>query len=499
MNNLTGFQIIALTGLSSGNGLAPPNITVNYDIYKGFAPVANFSNIFYNASANANITSSNANLLIGIGANSFPQIFGQIPNDFSSQIGYGPLFDIAPARTKTWFGNSNSISIFIQSVQIAQDYAEDAQSVLESAATAQWPGGPSSSISGGFSNLAGSNFSKVGQAIQQLGNLMSPADPFNGFSNAYCFNKILESGADYIGNLHVNFFGKTITDPVTNIQYVIGSDLFNLIMSNPQGVSSNDPFQIAALNPLDILLGEMANAALTSTGDLDAVVTFFNIGPAASNIFNWTDCFNLPLMLGSIATQSIEASIKEPLTVYSFIKALISNVSGLSYVTSLTSLGSTMANIQPLSEGNLSSLSTPVSTSMIANIRSSFGPGTGTYGNPTVDDIFGATYFNSALNNTIEAIKPLTYVPIWNVISSDSGNIASALINGFPIGGVELSDANHYTNINTLAVAGANLINENANILASQASNLTNIALFKLYNGVAETHNNSQLLILEVF
>ena len=500
MNSLSGFQIIALDGLREGNGLAPPNITANYNSYKNFAPVANFSNIFYNATSNANITSSNANLLISIGANSFPQIFGQIPNDFSSYIGMGPLFDIAPNRTKTWFGNGNSISTFIQSIQTAQDYALTAQSILESAATAQWPGGPSGSLTGGFSTIAGNNTASIkqcGNAIGQLGTLMNPSDLFNGFSNAYCFQQILESGANYIGNLHVTFFGKLIIDPVTGTEYIIGSDLFNLIMNNPYGLSNDDPFQIAALNPLDILLGQMANEALTSTSDLDAVISFFNVGDAASRIYKWTDCFDLPLMLGPIATQNIVKATNSPLTIYTFIKAL-SNIPGLSNTPSLTSLGMAMSQLS-LPTSNILALTTPVSANLFANIQATFGPGTGTYGNPTVDDIMGATYFNLALTNTIEALTPLTYVPIWTVISSDTGNIASALINGFPIGGVQLSNSNLYSNINTLAVAGSNLINENANILASQAPSLTNVALFKSYNGVAETHNNSQLLILEVF
>lgn len=101
---MTGFQLVAAQQLQAGEGLGPPNITANLTAYKNLAPVGNFSNIFYAAPTAAGLSPANAALLQNIGANSFPQLFGQTPAQFQSQLGTGPLFDIVPARTSQWFG-----------------------------------------------------------------------------------------------------------------------------------------------------------------------------------------------------------------------------------------------------------------------------------------------------------------------------------------------------------------------------------------------------------
>jgi len=107
MNSLSGFQIIALSGLQNGEGLSSPNIAALKSQYNAISTVENFSNIYYYSNANANITMANANLLQSLGSISFPHIFGQVPYEFSSNIGYGPLFDIAPQRITNWFGNNS--------------------------------------------------------------------------------------------------------------------------------------------------------------------------------------------------------------------------------------------------------------------------------------------------------------------------------------------------------------------------------------------------------
>ena len=135
-NSLSGFQIVASNGLVNGEGIAPPNITANLSAYQTFAPVANFSNIY--ATSNTlpfGLTLTNANLLQSIGANSFPHVFGQVPNDFSSNLGSGPLFSIAPARTTAWFGNSSTANVYLQILGQAQNYAATAQAVVASAAS----------------------------------------------------------------------------------------------------------------------------------------------------------------------------------------------------------------------------------------------------------------------------------------------------------------------------------------------------------------------------
>ena len=497
-NSLSGFQILAGSGLQNGEGITPPNISANLSSYSNFAPVANFSNIYSTASLLPfGLTSANANLLLSIGANTFPQVFGQVPNEFSSNLGNGPLFSIAPARTIAWFGGSPTANIYIQTLSQAQSYAAAAQAVISSAATTQWSGGPASSATGGFSAIGGNDpiqFQNVANVISELGTLMVPTDPFNGFSNADCFNRILEAGNDTIGNLHLTFFGKNIIDPTTGNTWIIGSDLFSYILDNPVGLSDTDTFQIVSLNPFDIVLGQAANNALTQTGDLDAVITFFGVGPnAASLIYQWTDCLNIPLMIGPVVTQTISSALNLgniSLDVYHFINGLVTNISGLINIPSMTALGLIMSQISPLTNSsNLLALSSPISQSQFSNIQSTFGPGSGTYGNPTVDDILGSTNYNGALTDTISGLITLTTSTHYANISSDTSNISSALVtNIFP---VTLSDGSIYGNINSLAIGGSTLVNQNAANLANIAPSLTNVSVFSSYNNISETHNNS--------
>jgi hypothetical protein len=500
-NSLSGFQIVASNGLVNGEGIAPPNITANLSAYQTFAPVANFSNIY--ATSNTlpfGLTLTNANLLQSIGANSFPHVFGQVPNDFSSNLGSGPLFSIAPARTTAWFGNSSTANVYLQILGQAQNYAATAQAVVASAASTQWSGGPAASATGGFSSFAGNDptaFQNVANVIGQLGTLMVPTIPQNGFSNADCFNRILEAGNDTIGNLHLTFFGNPIIDPTTGNTWVIGSELFSYILDNPVGLSENDTLQIVALNPFDVVLGQAADAALTQTGDLDAVITFFGLGAnVAPQVYKWTDCLNIPLLLGTAVTQTISNALNlgvTPLDAYHFINGLITNIPGLTNLNSMTALGTTMNQIVPLTNSPaLLAMSAPVSQSDFANVQATFGPGSGTNGNPTVDDVLGSTNYNQALSDTITGLTALTSSSHYANISADTTKISSALhTNTFP---VTLSNGSSYLNINTLAAGGSTLVNQNALNLANIAPSLTNTSLFTAFNGIAETHNNSASL-----
>jgi len=501
MNGLTGFQILASTGLQNGEGIAPPNIAVNLTAYSSYAPVTNFSNIYSTANTLPfGLTPTNANLLKSIGANSFPHVFGQIPNDFASNLGTGPLFEIAPARTVAWFGGSPTANVYLQVLGQAQSYAATTQAVLGTAAATQWSGSPALSASGGFSSIGGNDpvqFISVANAISELGTLMIPSDPFSGFSNAGCFKEILDSGNDTIGNLHLNFFGKTIVDPTTVNTVVIGSELFDYVIANPVGMSADDTFLITELNPLDAVIGQAANDALTQTGDLDAVVSFFGVGSnAAPAIYQWTDALNIPLMLGPTVTAIISNALalgSATLDAYHLIRGLVTNVPGLTNLPSMTALGTTMAQITPLTNSpELMALTSPISQDQFANLQTSFGPGSGTNGNPTVDDVLGSTNFNQALSSTSLGLQPLTTTTHYANISSDTGNIKAALTdNVFP---VTLSDGSTYADINSLAVGGSALINQNAQNLANIAPTLTDTSLFTSYNGIAETHNNSIVL-----
>jgi len=493
-NSLSGFQIMAAQGLLNGNGLAPPNISANLALYNSFAPVNNFITIYNNANA-ANVTLPNTLLLQSIGANTFPHIFGQVPFDFSSALTPGLLFNKIPPRISYWFGNVASNSILIQVLNQAQVYSQQSSDLINSAASTQWPNGPSSTASGGFSSIAGNNITAVSLAFQQLGTLMDMSVPLNGFSNAGCFKQILDSGNDSIGNLHLNFFGKTFIDPITGNSYIINADLLNLIIDNPMGRNDDDSFQVVALNPLDLLLGTMANSALTATGDLDAVVTFFKInGSAASLINQWTDCLNIPFMLGTQAATEIRTSLNLNSTdifdAYDFIKLLISNIKGLSNLISLADLGTIMSHISLLPNSNLSAMISPLSNTDYSNLQATMGKGSGANGNPTVADILGSTNLNDALVNTMIGFSPLLITSLWANISSDTGNIANALLHGIS-SPVFLSNGNSYTDINSLSSNAVILINQESLTLTNEVSNPN---LFSDYNGIAETHNNSILL-----
>ncbi|VVC05149.1 Uncharacterised protein [uncultured archaeon] len=493
-NSLSGFQIIASQGLQNGEGISAPNIAANLAVYESFSTVKNFSNIYIaSESLPYGLTSSNANLLQSIGANSFPALFGQVPANTNLNLGTGNLIEITYARTESWFGNSSTANIYLQALGQAQSYATTAQAVLSSAATSQWSSGTASaSLTGGFSNIGGNDpvkFQNVANAISELGTMMIPNDPFNGFSNASCFSRILDSGDNYIGNLHLNFFGNTVIDPSNGNIWIIGSDLFSYVMDNPQGTSSDDTFQITALNPLDAAIGNVANTVLASTGDLDAVVSFFGLGSnAAAKVYYWADCFNLPALLGTEVTETITSNLGVPsLTVYNFISGLVNNIPGVTNLDSLEVLGEIMGQLSTMTNSNaLSLLDSPVSSSDFSNLQSTFGNGSGSYGNPTVDDILGSTDYNDALYDTIQVINELTPSPIYGNIVADTNNVAMALnFDTFP---TYLSNGNSYDDINSLTVGAFSLIEDNAANLFSQVSN---VSLLGNYSNLATTHNNS--------
>lgn len=490
-NTLSGFQVLATHGLLQGEGVTPPNISANLTSYYSLSPVNNFNIIYHNANA-ANVTITNTSALQSLGANTFPHIFGQVPYDFSSALQVGPLFDKVVPRISYWFGNVISSSVFIQVLSSAQVYAQQSADLLNSAASTQWPNGPSSTASGGFSSIGGSDSKAVSSAFQQLGLLMDMSAPLSGFSNAGCFKQILDSGNNSIGNLHLNFFGKNIIDPSSGISYVVNEDLLNMIINNPVGRNEDDSFQVVSLNPLDKILGELANSALVDTGDLDAVVTFLEInGDSASNINQWTDCLNISLMLGIQATQAIRESLNlkssDILDAYDLIKLVMTSVKGISNLNSISEIGKVMSSISMLPLSNLTLLINPISSSNYANLQMSVGKGSGKNGNPTVADILGLTNLNDALNNTIIGLNSISNTPSWSNISSDTGNIANALVNGIT-SPVFLSNGNSYSNINDLCSNAVVLINSESLILTNEISNPS---LFSDYNGIAETHNNS--------
>jgi hypothetical protein len=496
-NVLSGFQIKAATGLLQGNGIAPPNVTANLTAYYSLAPVNNWRTIYYNANASG-VTIDNVNELQNIGANTFPQLFGQVPYPYSKGLLSGPLFDKVISRISYWFGSSISSSVFIQVLSKAQVYASQAADLINSATSAQWPNGASDAASGGLSTIVGNTqygLNAVATAFKQLGLLLDLPTPLNGFSNAGCFQQILNSGYS-IGNLNNTFFGKTITD-ASGTTYIIGSELFTEIFNNPVGRTDDDTFKIAALNPLDILLGDVANTALSDADDLDAVKTFFEITGFSSNaVTKWTDCLNIPLMLGIDATNAIKTGLNlgssDILDVYTFLDVLINNIRGISNLTSIAALGEIMSNIKILSSSNLTTVSTiPMTSNEYIILHDLVGVGSGANSNPTVADILGKTNVNDTITDTLSNLSVLKCKPAWHWISSDTANVANALVSGV-VSNVLLSDGTMYSDINELASNASILINKNANILAN--SYITSNS-FNNYNSLAETHNNSVLLM----
>jgi len=487
-NSQSGFQLLASVGMGSGQGLLPQNITANLASYNAISTVNNWRSIYFNANA-AGVFASNTIALRSIGTNVFPGIFGQTPFEYSSSLGTGPLFDKIIPRISNWFGNINSSSIFIQVLNQAQIYASQSADLINSAASTQWVNGAASTATGGFSSIADTSINIVGQSFENMGSTMQLSSPLNGFSNAGCFQQLIDSGNETIGNLHLNFFGKTIIDPSTGTQYIIGKDLFQLIINDPRGRTSDDTFQIAALNPLDVLIGEVANTALIDTGNLDAVVSYFEV--SGSQINQWTDCLNIPLMLGVTASNAIMNAQKiSTLDAYSLIFALVSSLKGLSNLKTIADLGKIMTQIVSLPSSSLSDLSSPISSSQYANLQIQLGPGSGANLNPTVADILGNTDLNGVLSNTIFNLISIKETLPWANISSDSGNVANALINGIS-GNVYLSNGTVYTDINSLSSNAVELINQQANLL----SNYISADAFDSYNKLAETHNNSIQLV----
>lgn len=497
MNALTGFQIIAINGLQNGQGLSVPNIGSLLSEYESFPPVANFITI-YNSAPNAAITPTNVIALQNIGANSFPQLFGAVPFVFSTNLGIGILIPQAEFQVNKIFGNVNSASIFVQALSLAQSYASQSADTINSAASATWNGNPENAISGGVCAIAGNNEANiaiVAQAFSQLGDVVQVNSVTGGFSAAAIFQEILDTGNDTIGNLHLNFFGKTIVDPTTGNTYVVNADLMTLILNNPVALP-NSTFPLAAQNPLDIQLQMLANQALALTGDLDAVITFVGInGNAASNINQFSDCLNPQLMLGPAAGIIANVIGTPQLTASNFLQALVDNITGLNNVSNLPALGVVFGNTKPLGNLNLlAQMNAPVSPASFANLQAQLGPGSGANGNPTVADILGSTNIAGALTTSIAAINQLVGQTLYLNISTDTSNVANVLVNGWP-GTEKLSNGNTYTDANLYCSDAANLINLDSSLLALYAANIGLANNFSEYNILAETQNNSRVLL----
>lgn len=496
-NTLTGFQIVAINGLQNNLGLSVPNSTSLLNEYDSLTPVSNFTTIF-NAAPGAAITPQNVVALQNIGAASFPQLFGAVPYQYSNNLQIGILMPKVVAQINKIFGNSNNPSIFVQALTLAQAYASQSSDIINSAISATWNGNPSQSITGGFSALAGNNagnLSIVADAFSQLGSVTLFNDIQSGFTCAAIMQQILNVD-DTIGNLHINFFGKMIIDPQSGNTLVVNQSLLTNILNNPIA-PTNSTFAVVALNPLEQQLQILANQALVQTADLDSVITFVGMnGNAASSINQFSDCLNPQLMLGPVASSIVNFNLNTTqLDAWTLLNALVTNIKGISNITNFPALALTMAQVQPL--GNLDLLAqmqSPITASQFSALQASLGPGSGANGNPTVADILGSTDINDTLQNVIFGINQLSSQPIYQNISTDTTNVAGVLLHGIS-GSVKLSNGNTYTDPNSFCADAAVLINNNANSLVIYASNNSLSNSFSLYSNLAQTVNNSQVLM----
>lgn len=496
-NQLTGFQIIAIDGLLQNQGLAIPNFSEITATYNNFPSVANFNTIFTTA-PNAAITEDNVILLQHIGANTLPQIFGAVPFKASDNLGIGILVPKVEDNINKIFtlGNVTSFDAFAQSLTLAQSYASQIADIINSATSATWNGNPSTSITGGISAITGNDTSNIAIIANAFANLGSAA-LFNaitsGFSCAAIMQQILQVDKT-IGNLHINFFGKTIINPQTGNAIVVDQNLLQTILSNPVVEPSvNSLFAVAALNSLDQQLQLLANQALVQTQDLDAVITFIGIqNEAAYQINEFSDCLNPEIILGVQASSIIKNQLNvQTLDAWQLLNALNNNIKGLATVGDFPTLAKVMQQTTALGNLNLIlQMQEPVSNTSLANLQLIYGPGTGANGNPTVADVLGATNLNDVLQDTINAINQISSQFEFQNISTDTSNVANILVNGL-VGNVQLSNGNVYTDANLFYADAANLINYNANVLLtySDNSNLGNI--FAEYDTMAQTVDNS--------
>lgn len=489
-------QLVTLNEIAASS----PDIFISPDISSSMAKLDTLAAVnAYRQMQSANLlvlTSDNANLVIGLGSNSLPQLFGAIPFEYINNIGYGSLFDITDNRLKSYLPNNNS-NVFIEIVEQASLYATQANDILLSINNSL-PITPNQN-SGGLGAIGGyQNINLIGNRFAQLGNLLKFSSPNGGFSAASIFLDILLNNDTTIGNLHINFYGQQIVDPTTGAYLTVNQKLLTYIVNNPTStidatLTTSASYPVVALNPLEIPLRELANKALTLTGDLDAVITYLNLGQDVVNTINvFTDCLNISNVLGSTITSDIlseqNLSMTANLTPDIFIPILLNNIKGISNVRSIAQLGQAMQEVSlPIItiENSVYSLNGNINT---ANILSNLGVATANI-TLQVEDVLGNSNIVSVINNTITGLESIIAInnlnDLPNIISNTS-NLSSALINGIT-GNVYLSNGTSYDNINSLVANAVPLIEEES----SNVKIIVGSINFSEYNALAKSHNDS--------
>ncbi len=495
INTYSALQITAISEAGNLNFLKNPDTSTLKSEYYNLGAVPGSENIWLYIKTNpTNITANNLSLLKGLGANSFPIMFGVVPfNEIgniadSSNIGFGMLFDKVDDHINNQFGSISDASIYLQGFTQAQIYASSAKNVFKSSLTSNFGSKNDINylITGGISNITGNNpatIQTISSAFGNIGSLINFSNPTASFSASDIFCRILNSGYNWIGNLHVNFYNKTIVDPITGDNVQITSSLLNSIVSNTTQFSADNSLEKNILNLADI--------ALSQTTDLDAVISYVGIsGDLANRISKFSDCTNVPFVFGDAAVP-LSININGELTANSIISSLVNNIKGFENITNSNELASVLSTVQTI---NNSSIISNVFANSFSNIKSLIGIGTGIYGQPTVADILGGTLPASALSGGINALNLLKLVPISNIIISDTSNLVVALQNNSS-NGIFLSNGQTFNTLDELVSAAVPLIDNNANILSASATSMEIINDIDAYNSLAANLNNSSQLL----
>ena len=545
MNALSGFGVAAAVGFMKGEGIAAPDIG---------AAVSSFAKGSVAEEFNTHAGNSDIGPQLKAMADNFPQLFGTVPPDFQGALSpTGPvnLASVAHANTSTLF--SKGVGGFSQALGAAKGYAAQAGDLLQSAASATFAGDPMKMLTGGLSKLGGSNpadLAGVGKALAGLGGSVNLANPIAAMSPVNALKSLTDKGAGFVNNLHATVLNQTVKDPVSGMDLKIDAKLFDSIAADAKSIAGS-----VADNPLSKKLGDLMNSAVKGPADLKAMAGAAGADSALAAVSNPDDFaiasmgragaavagliptgdIKLPAMPSSLPTAGEAVSaIKSVVTasvdklgnmlpklpevpsvgaISKFADTLDVNkqlgpaaallgrslgavgdldpkkladglgesIGGLDKIASLGGLkamGDVMGKIQMPKLDLLGAA--PISQADFHGLISAVGGGSGPNGAPKMEDILGGTNFDEALAKCGQGLAKLDQGKIKQVkdqiaagvalIASDDGT------NGGRAAGIAMID---------------NLIPVVASLKSEAASNPAAADMFKSFNGLAESHNNS--------
>ena len=545
MNALSGFGVAAAVGFMKGEGIKAPDIG---------AAVSSFAKGSVADEFNAHSSNSDIGPQLKAMADNFPQLFGTVPPDFQGALSpTGPinLASVAHANTSTLF--SKGVGGFSQALGAAKGYAAQSVDLLQSAASATFAGDPMKMLTGGLSKLGGSNpadLAKVGTALAGLGGSVNLANPIAAMSPVNALKSLTDKGAGFVNNLHATVLNQTVKDPVSGMDLKVDAKLFDSIAADAKSFGAS-----VADNPLSKKLGDLMNSAVKGPADLKAMAGAAGADSALAAVSNPDDFaiasmgragaavagliptgdIKLPAMPSSLPTageavsaiKSVATTVVDKLgnmlpklpevpgvgAISNFADTLDVNkqlgpaaamlgrslgavgsldpkkladglgesIGGLDKIANLGGLkamGDVMGKIQMPKLDLLGAA--PISQADFHGLISAVGGGSGPSGAPKMEDILGGTNFDEALTKCGQGLAKLDQTKIKQVkdqiaagvalIASDDG------MNGGRAAGIAMID---------------NLIPVVASLKAEAASNPAAADMFKSFNGLAESHNNS--------